>query len=62
MMTWGPALSSEAIVVNEVAARYNIVQVRAVDEIPPVSSATPGPNLSCVQFNPLGELNLTELD
>ncbi|XP_038076948.1 gamma-aminobutyric acid type B receptor subunit 2-like [Patiria miniata] len=27
LMTWGPALSSEAIVVNEVAARYNLIQI-----------------------------------
>ena len=27
MMTWGPALSSEALVLNEVAAQYNLVQV-----------------------------------
>ncbi|XP_033624949.1 gamma-aminobutyric acid type B receptor subunit 2-like [Asterias rubens] len=27
VMTWGPALSSEALVLNEVAAQYNLVQV-----------------------------------
>lgn len=31
LMAWGPMLSSDAVVVNEVASKYNIIQVIVTD-------------------------------